>query len=1096
MRSVDDAEPEFAAFVDDVESPIALESAGEPAAVAAGRLASPFSAADAIPARHQRFIGLPVLPVVAGSPSSLPAAAIAALRLDLPTRHWPRAGELPTDAERPWTAPAPGGPAVPWRQLLRSAAVPAPRLTVDRSGMPLRFDLGDHEPPVSFPPSLAVWGDPVVGHADVAIDERSWSSPVGIARPAPWRTELPGPAASPIDREPRRGRPERTPLVLHHRRDDRAGVPAAGLAATRGFVAPAQRVASLLTVTDLAARVVPGLIEPIAVASLTGPSGWSLPSPGDATVVSEPLVRPATSREPWSPHVRRARELPAAETSAMPIAGGPGWFELPSPGWLSDVGPALEVPEPARQSRAHRPLDRSPFPLGLVARQAFAYGLLDRGPTIASTIRRAPWTAAPPPTPAVDGAPVTAWSSVAGAPVPSLPWTSVERPWFTPAAILTAPWVARRSAEPRPQFDEPIPNLGLRPATADDAADRPAPIRSLAAWPVASAGAYLTGEPVPSVLRGVLEVARRAAWQPERLEATLRRSLTAAIQTPVSPAAFASPWTGLVLRTPSSPEAGGGPAVAPGVPPSLVHPGGAARRSMQVAPVAAPVVAPAPPSTLPAPTREAFPWPGGSADALPWLAAGATAAPAASPPSPFVPPFVAERLAVSAWRAGASMPSPFAAGDSSRDVPAGGHRLGAAAPSLPVVSRRSAFDPAAIAAGAPAAAAAWGGLGLRRDPTYPSTAPTLPAQPSIWPWRDTRTAALAESSADAPVGYPPASPIASFGSPLADPLAGPVSGYPAGPRAAGGGLTLAPRSPFGPIGRAMRAASGQSSVGMAAWPLASPPAPAGAGPPSSAWTAGWSLPFGGDRPIVSRTAIAAHRSPIAAAGPVVFRSALPDRAEPGEEQRAQAAEAMATSTGVPLSPLVRRSMEHALGMDLAAVRVHSGPQIARAADLVSARAMARGTDVYLPEGVADSPRAETMPLLAHELTHVAQHLGHRVPAAPAPLTLAHRAVAEEQTADRIERRVTDELRLTPVLRTAPPADLPLARMAAAAPVDVQRAEAGETAPTPTATVSEASPAAPGAAAPGGPDAAELAEKVYSLLERRLIVERERGGYRR
>jgi hypothetical protein len=374
----------------------------------------------------------------------------------------------------------------------------------------------------------------------------------------------------------------------------------------------------------------------------------------------------------------------------------------------------------------------------------------------------------------------------------------------------------------------------------------------------------------------------------------------------------------------------------------------------------------------------------------------------------------------------------------------------------------------------------------------------MPAQPSIWPWRDTRAVAPAEPSVDLPGGYPSASPVGLFGSPPADPWAGPASGYPASSRAAGGGLTLAPRVPFGPIGRAAWSAADQRAVGMAAFSLASSPAPVGAVTPGSAWSTGWSLPIGGDRPIVSRSAIAAHRSPLAAVGPMVFRSALPDRAEPGEEQRAQAAEAMATSTGVPLSPLVRRSMEHALGMDLAAVRVHSGPQIARAADLVSARAMARGTDVYLPEGVADTPGAGTMPLLAHELTHVAQHLGHRVPAAPAPLTLAHRAVAEEQTADRIERRVTDELRLTPVLRPAPPpADLTLARSPLSAPVDILRAESGEAAPTPTATVSEAAPATPGGGgAAGGPKPEELAEQVYSLLERRLIVERERGGYRR
>ncbi|MEA2529180.1 MAG: hypothetical protein QOG89_824 [Thermomicrobiales bacterium] len=260
-----------------------------------------------------------------------------------------------------------------------------------------------------------------------------------------------------------------------------------------------------------------------------------------------------------------------------------------------------------------------------------------------------------------------------------------------------------------------------------------------------------------------------------------------------------------------------------------------------------------------------------------------------------------------------------------------------------------------------------------------------------------------------------------------------------------------------------------------------------------------------------------------AASPIVFRSPILDRAEPTAAQRAEAAEAMAASTGQPLPPIVRRSMEHQLGMDLAAVRVHSGPAVMRSTDLVAARAMARGTDVFLPGGVTDTPTAEGLPLLAHELTHVAHHLGHRAPMQPRPpMTLARRTSDEEHEADRIERRVADDLRRLPSLSSLPKlpsmpsmpsmpslptspgaaTDLLLAKVPQARALAGQVGQLGQQAEQAVGGIQSAatnaissavSPEAPAAAAP---NPAELAEQVYQLLERRLIVERERAGFRR
>jgi hypothetical protein len=224
-------------------------------------------------------------------------------------------------------------------------------------------------------------------------------------------------------------------------------------------------------------------------------------------------------------------------------------------------------------------------------------------------------------------------------------------------------------------------------------------------------------------------------------------------------------------------------------------------------------------------------------------------------------------------------------------------------------------------------------------------------------------------------------------------------------------------------------------------------------------------------------------------------------------------------------------MEHRFGMDLAAVRLHSGPAVMRAANLVGARAMARGTDVFLPGGVADSSATDEIPLLAHELTHVAQHLGHRVPSAvPAPMTLARHASDEEHAAERIERQFVRRFPSLPGLGSLPTGGLPklpnlpslpnlgslpgglpnvpslsslpdsaltLARPALNA-VQQPLQQAGQAAEGMLGKAENAIASVTGAQPPGAaaPNPAQLAEQVYQLLERRLIVERERGGYRR
>jgi hypothetical protein len=157
--------------------------------------------------------------------------------------------------------------------------------------------------------------------------------------------------------------------------------------------------------------------------------------------------------------------------------------------------------------------------------------------------------------------------------------------------------------------------------------------------------------------------------------------------------------------------------------------------------------------------------------------------------------------------------------------------------------------------------------------------------------------------------------------------------------------------------------------------------------------------------------------------------------------------------------------------------------------------MTRGSDVFMPHAVTGHDQTAEMPLLAHELSHAAEHIG----ASPgslqrAPLVLAQRHSGEEERAEQIERSVALAQRSLPagppmtLLRStdgtfAPSMPTTLSRRA-----EVLQREGETTEPV------VATPTPGGATA--APDAGKLAEQVYSLLERRLQIERERGGYRR
>lgn len=515
-------------------------------------------------------------------------------------------------------------------------------------------------------------------------------------------------------------------------------------------------------------------------------------------------------------------------------------------------------------------------------------------------------------------------------------------------------------------------------------------------------------------------------------------------------------------------------------------------RFMRIAPVATTLAPPMPPSTLAAPTVDwPSPMPAAVAPSSAW---------SGSTPAPLLPPFVAARMAQ------AARITPVAT------------RVGESARPLEVASEHPALHlpPRPGIRGAGAASAGGFGLGVQRvaaavGQTFASAASFTVSQGAANAGADVPSLSL--PPAVVPGELPMVVRRLSFGSERArQALLGTVSPV------------------WGALGRQVVPTIPPSRpLAPATAPL---PLPGGSMRDVSRSTASVSLPS-------SRSA-----SPLFGAfpglqappsgqvvPPVVYRSPVADRAEPTEAQRTEAAEAMAESVGQPLPPLVRRSMEHRFGMDLAAVRLHSGPAVMRAANLVGARAMARGTDVFLPGGVADSSATDEIPLLAHELTHVAQHLGHRVPSAvPAPMTLARHASDEEHAAERIERQFVRRFPSLPGLGSLPTGGLPklpnlpslpnlgslpgglpnvpslsslpdsaltLARPALNA-VQQPLQQAGQAAEGMLGKAENAIASVTGAQPPGAaaPNPAQLAEQVYQLLERRLIVERERGGYRR
>lgn len=141
-------------------------------------------------------------------------------------------------------------------------------------------------------------------------------------------------------------------------------------------------------------------------------------------------------------------------------------------------------------------------------------------------------------------------------------------------------------------------------------------------------------------------------------------------------------------------------------------------------------------------------------------------------------------------------------------------------------------------------------------------------------------------------------------------------------------------------------------------------APAGTAPGKTTRTAG----LGGAAPVASE----GGGAPIAAGG-----GAGAGAAGGGDDPFGMH---LIGNTGAALPAANRGAAEGSLGVDLSAVRVHTGPAAAASAASLSAEAYTIGSDIYFGAGMyaPGSPGGDH--LIAHELVHVAQQGG--APAAP------------------------------------------------------------------------------------------------------------------
>jgi hypothetical protein len=196
-------------------------------------------------------------------------------------------------------------------------------------------------------------------------------------------------------------------------------------------------------------------------------------------------------------------------------------------------------------------------------------------------------------------------------------------------------------------------------------------------------------------------------------------------------------------------------------------------------------------------------------------------------------------------------------------------------------------------------------------------------------------------------------------------------------------------------------------------------------------------------------------------------------------------------------PTIARTLDP-FGVRAASQSADSRRMVAHTLGPFFSPAMPAGGGFATPRQTTEAEGADALPMRTPDFSYVPSQLDATPMLRRTPFVLAQRALREGQRAERIDRvtgeetpfRATSDYPATPVAmtlaRSSSSATAPMAGIQPAQPVTIQREDKIEDTPAPTSDAGSAA----------APDAGKLAEQVYTMLARRLLVERERGGYRR
>uniref|UniRef100_UPI0021D5A472 eCIS core domain-containing protein n=1 Tax=Natronobiforma cellulositropha TaxID=1679076 RepID=UPI0021D5A472 len=154
------------------------------------------------------------------------------------------------------------------------------------------------------------------------------------------------------------------------------------------------------------------------------------------------------------------------------------------------------------------------------------------------------------------------------------------------------------------------------------------------------------------------------------------------------------------------------------------------------------------------------------------------------------------------------------------------------------------------------------------------------------------------------------------------------------------------------------------------------------------WGERGELPEGCNTPTGEQVRVARVRSSLGAGVELDTESAMRSveaQAESdlaGETATPEVVRRVISQPGKPLEGAVREEMEQRMGDSFSDVQLHTGPEAAKAASTLEARAFTTGNHVVFNRGEYDPESPEGKYLLAHELAHVRQQTGGAISMLP------------------------------------------------------------------------------------------------------------------